>query len=462
MKNRILIIDDEAEVLGLLRMTLEDEGYDVDEATNAEDGMALLEREDFDTVVTDVHMGRTSGIELCAFAKKNRPDVPVVVLTAFGNVDVAVDALRAGAADFLSKPIDIDVLLKSVANQVERRALQQEVRRLKAQLDEVSVAESGLSLLGESPAMLKVRKLLARVARTDTSVLISGESGTGKEVAARLLHDSSPRRDGPFVALNMSSFPETLLEAQLFGHVKGAFTDARTASPGLLVEANGGTLFLDEMGDMPLSLQPKLLRVLQERKVRPVGGQKEVDLDVRVVAATHRDLEKSVAQGTFREDLYFRLNVVQLDLPPLRTRDNDILLLAHHFMREHGSRLGVDTKSLSPEVTRLLLTYPWPGNVRELSNCMERAVALAETDVVHLDDLPDRVVATRTQGDDAGKVQGPPGGGLMRLDEVERAHILHVYKLCKHNKVHTAEVLGIDRKTLYRKLAAFLDDDPNA
>jgi two-component system response regulator AtoC len=455
----VLVVDDDASVRDFIVSTLEDEGYDITSAADADEGLGAMRERSFDLVITDVHMGKRSGIELCRQAAESHPDVPVIVLTAFGNMDVAVQALRAGAADFMGKPIDVDLLARTVANHVERRQLRDEVKRLRARIEEqVAPAESS-GLLGDSPAMNKVQRLIDRMARIDASVLICGESGTGKEVVARALHASGPRSAGPFVAINMTSLPEALLESQLFGHVKGAFTDAKASQSGLFLEANGGTLFLDEIGDMPLSLQPKLLRVLQERTVRPIGSKEELPFDVRLVSATHQDLERAVAEGRFREDLYFRLNVVQLDLPPLRARGNDILLLAQHFLREHGERQGVEPKGVSPEVARALLAYSWPGNVRELSNCIERAVALAELDQIVLDDLPQRVLSVaEAQGADDAEDAEEATPTMLRLDEVEREHILRVYKLCDENKVHTAQALGIDRKTLYRKLDRILTD----
>jgi DNA-binding NtrC family response regulator len=446
MKGTILIVEDDAELRRFLSQTLEEEGLETRSAATAEDALAVLEGERVDAILTDVHLGAgESGIALAERARTLYPEVPVMVLTAFGSMELAVEALRAGAADFLTKPIDLDLLLHATGRALEQRALRAEVRRLRAHIEK---AKGPDALVGESAPIAAVKTLLERAARTDASLLICGESGTGKEVVARLLHERSRRSDGPFIAVNCSAFPEQLLESQLFGHKKGAFTDARSDHRGLLLEAEGGTLFLDEIGDMPPALQPKLLRVLQERRVRPVGGDREVPFDVRIISATHRDLEAEIEAGRFRDDLFWRLNVVQIDLPPLRVRGNDILTLAQHFLIVHAARHGVPVKSFSPAAARALTRYGWPGNVRELSNAVERAVALAEEDLVDVQDLPARVLR-----DAAGA--NAPLDALAPLEEVERAHILRVFELCKRNKVHTAEALGIDRKTLYRKLTRY-------
>ncbi|MCA1665793.1 MAG: sigma-54 dependent transcriptional regulator, partial [Myxococcales bacterium] len=335
------------------------------------------------------------------------------LITAFGSLDTAVAAIRAGAYDFIAKPFEIDVLTLTLERAVQHKRLREEVKRLRAV---VAQGRSGTPALGESPAMRRLEELIARVADSDASVLISGESGTGKEVVARALHARGHRARGPFVALNCAAVPEALLESELFGHVRGAFTDARSDRAGLFVQASGGTILLDEIGEMPLGLQPKILRALQERVVRPVGGAVEVPFDARIVAATNRDLETMVEEGRFRDDLYFRVNVIQLDIPPLRARGNDILLLAQQFLDVYAARAKKSVGALTPEVAQRLLAYSWPGNVRELSNCMERAVALARFDRITVDDLPERVHQFRSHhvldpGDDPAS--------LVPLEEVD-------------------------------------------
>jgi two-component system response regulator HydG len=310
-------------------------------------------------------------------------------------------------------------------------------------------------LVGTSAPMRKVYDLLARIAESDASVLISGESGTGKELAARALHRQGPRSAGPFVAVSCSAIPEGLLESELFGHVRGAFTDARFTRAGLFVQASGGTLFLDEIGDLPLGLQPKLLRALQERTVRPVGAESEVPFDVRLIAATNRDLRRAVEKHEFREDLFFRLAVIQIELPPLRARGNDVLSLAHHFVTRFAEQAGKRVRCCSQAAAERLLAYPWPGNVRELQNAMERAVALTRRDEVAVEDLPDIIRGFRGRA----RVHGEGSGELMPLAEIERRHILRVLDAVGNDRTRAARVLGVDRKTLYRKLARYKGGD---
>ncbi len=341
-----------------------------------------------------------------------RGDLPVVVLTAFGSFETAVAAIRAGAYDFISKPVQLDVLAIALRRAAQHRALHDEVKRLRLEVGHPSRIEN---FIGQSPPMARVHDLIAQVADSEASVLITGESGTGKEVVARALHRQS-RRQGAFVAVNCAAMPEALLESELFGHVRGAFTDAREARSGLFVEARRGTLFLDEIGDMPLGLQPKLLRVLQERTVRPVGGSGEIPIDVRILAATNRDLESAIEERRFREDLFFRINVIQIPLPPLRARVGDILPLAQHYLAQIAARAGKSVTAISPPAAAKLLAYPWPGNVRELVNCVERAVALARHEQIVVDDLPDKVQNHRSSqlvlgGDDPVRARAHGRGG---------------------------------------------------
>jgi DNA-binding NtrC family response regulator len=446
MSPRVLLVDDDAPLCETLALGLRKRGFDVAARTSAQDALQALHAGDFDVVVTDLNMRGIGGIELCERIVANRPDVPVLVLTAFGSMDSAVAAIRAGAYDFINKPVELDVLAIAVDRAATHRSLREEVKRLRLETGRLPRFNA---LVGESPAMHEAYDLIERVAAADATVLITGESGTGKEVVARAIHDRSHRRGGPFVAINCASVPEALLESELFGHAKGAFTDARTAEAGLFSRANRGTIFLDEIGDMPLGLQPKLLRVLQERTVRPVGGHEEVPVDVRVVAATNRDLESAIEERRFREDLYYRINVVHIPLPPLRARGGDILPLAQHFLSHFAARAGKKVAGIAPAAAQKLVAYGWPGNVRELQNCMERAVALTRFEQIGVDDLPEKVRDYRRSH---VLVASDDPSELVPLEEVERRYIARVVEAVRGNKTAAARILGIDRKRLYRML----------
>ncbi|MCA9518466.1 MAG: sigma-54-dependent Fis family transcriptional regulator, partial [Myxococcales bacterium] len=431
-----------------------------------EAALALLGQEVVDAVVTDLNMRAMSGLELCRRVLSAHPDLPVLVLTAFGSMESAVDALRAGAWDYITKPVDMEDLARRLARAVENSRLRREVARLRRR--EADRAAFG-TVIGRSGVMRRVFDVLERVAATDIGVLITGESGTGKEVVARSLHEASDRRRGPFIAVNCAALPEQLLESELFGHGKGAFTGAQRAKNGLFVEADGGTLLLDEIGEMPLAMQVKLLRALEDRRVRPVGEAREVAFDARLLAATNQDLHVAIAEGRFREDLYYRLNVVTIELPPLRTRGDDILLLAEAFIREMSERHGVAIRGLSAEAADRLLAHDWPGNVRELRNCIERAVALARHDTLRVSDLPPAVRAAVPAGRAPKAMAAPapepvapveeaeesPVSALLPMHEVERQHILRVLDAVEGSRTRAAEVLDLDRKTLYRKLKRY-------
>jgi two-component system response regulator HydG len=441
---RVFLVDDDRSLCETLEAGLKKRGYEVAWATSADAAFQHVLAEDFDVVVTDVRMPGADGLTLCDRIAANRPDLPVVVMTAFGSFDAAVAAIRAGAYDFISKPVLLDVLVIAIDRAARTRALSEEVRRLR---EGSTRAES--DPFTKSAAMRKVHDLVARVAESDASVLITGESGTGKEVIAHAIHERSRRARGPFVAIDCTAMPETLLETELFGHAKGAFTDAREARTGLFAQARGGTLFLDELGDMPLTLQPKILRALQERKIRPVGSNTEIPIDVRILAATNRDLEAAVEEKRFREDLYFRLNVIQIALPPLRSRAGDVLPLAQHFLETFARRAHKAVGGIAPAAAEKLLAYAWPGNVRELQNCMERAVTLARFEQVIVDDLPEKVRDYRSShvivaSDDPAE--------LVPMEEVERRYVRRVLEAVGGNKTAAARILGFERKTLYRKL----------
>ena len=446
MKAKVLIVDDDTSMCELLAEGLTQQGYDARWKASGQEALAEIELRSFDVVLTDINMRDMNGLELCQRATEAHPELPVLVITAFGSMETAVQAIRAGAYDFITKPFDIDVVGIAIERAVKHGVLTREVQRLQRAVDESRRFDE---LLGASPAMKEVYDLLERVAESESTVLVSGESGTGKELVARALHRRSKRATGPFVAINCAAMPEQLLESELFGHTKGAFTDARTARPGLFVQAKGGTIFLDEIGDMPLGLQPKLLRALQERTVRPVGGDHETPIDVRVVAASNRDLETAIEERKFREDLYYRINVIHVELPPLRARGADVLLLAQHYLEHFAAQSQKDVRSLDPEAAERLSAYAWPGNVRELANCLERAVALTRGESVGSADLPEKIRNYRTSH---MLVAATDPSELVPLEEVEKRYILRVLEAVGGNKTLAAQVLGLDRKTLYRKL----------
>ena len=449
MKIRVLLVDDDVAVLRFLEAELTDHGYDVIAVQSGDEALALNQNgSPFHVVLLDVRMPGPSGLEVCRALTSACPDLPVVLMTGFGDMAAAIAALRAGAHDFLTKPFEteaLDVVLKRAAAQSERL---REVDRLQR------ITEEGpgfAGILGASPPIARLSDVVQRISDSDASVLVMGESGTGKELVARAIHNLSKRRHGAFVAINCAAMPDHLLESELFGHERGAFTDARAARVGLLRRAHRGTLFLDEIGDMSLALQPKLLRALQEKHVRPLGSDHEVSFDIRVVAATHRNLQQAVRDGDFRADLFFRLNVISIDVPPLRDRGDDILLLARHFLREIAEREGKPVTRFMPEVEEHLLRYAWPGNVRELRNTVEGAVTMSRGRAVVLDDLPSRL---REEGEH-GPVVGRGTGEVLPLSEVERRHVLSTLDAVGWNKSEAARLLGIDRKTLHARLQRY-------
>jgi len=451
---RVLVVDDDESMCEIIELGLSHRGFDVSWRSHPSAAIELVTREDFDAVVTDLRMDEMHGLELCQRVSSLRPGLPVVVVTGRGGAESVISAMRAGAYDYITKPVDIGMLDVALRKAVKHYRLECEVRRLRHAAGE---HDTGEGIVGESHAVRKLRGLIGRVAESDASVLITGESGTGKELVARDLHHRSARFRGPFIAINCAAVPAALLESELFGHVRGAFTDARTSRTGLFVEANGGTLFLDEVGELPLEMQPKLLRALQERSVRPVGGSGEVRFDARIVASTNRNLPDEVQRSRFRQDLYYRLNVVRLDVPPLRERGSDILLLAQHFVRRCAEGSGKVVRGFSTSAASRLLTYPWPGNVRELENCVERAVTLTLFDTIMLDDLPETVLASARQA----PIRTPDHvDELIPLAEVDRQYILRVLALVGGNKSRAAAILGLDRRTLYRKLKRFNGGQP--
>jgi DNA-binding NtrC family response regulator len=449
MHKKILIVDDEQSMCEMLDADLGMRGFDTSWHTSAEDAFTKLMSDDIDVVLTDLNMPDVNGIDLCDRIVENRPDVPVVVITAFGSMDTAIAALRAGAFDFVTKPVEMDLLAIILERAIRHRALQEKVKILSEAVESTKQLED---FVGTSPPMLRLYDQLSRIADTEASVMIVGESGVGKELVAKALHKQSRRHAQPFVAVNCAAIPDALLESELFGHIKGAFTDARGSRKGLILQAEQGTLFLDEVGDLMKGLQPKLLRVLEERKLRPIGSDKEVGFDVRVVAATKRDLESAVDEGRFREDLFFRINVIQIDVPPLRTRGTDILLLSLHFLEKFAARSSKNVVGITNTAAEKLYNYIWPGNVRELRNTIERAVALTSHEKIVVDDLPEKI---RGYASSHVLIGSSNPSELISMEEVERRYILHVLKTVGDNKALAARVLGFDRKTLYRKLLRY-------
>jgi two-component system response regulator HydG len=443
---QILVVDDDRAMVEVLSEGLTRRGFQVGAASEAGAALEQLRKQDFDVVLTDLRMPGLDGIELCQRFLELQPATPVLVMTAFGSMDTAVAAMRAGAYDFIPKPVDLEVVALAVDRALGYRRLRADVKSLKERLDETG---RFTSLIGESEPMQRVRDLLTKVASSDVPVLLTGESGTGKEVAARALHQESRRAERSFVAINCAALPEALLESELFGHVRGAFTDAHKARTGLFQHAAGGTLLLDEIGEMPLSMQAKLLRVLQDRKIRPVGAESEIAVDVRVIAATNRELLQAVDEGRFRQDLYFRLNVIEVVLPPLRSRGRDVLLLAQRHLERVAAQASREVRGLSPEAAGKLLAYDWPGNVRELHNCIERAVTVTRYEEITVEDLPDRIREHRAS---QLVISASDPSELLTLEEVERRYIERVLNAVSGHRAEAARVLGIDRKTLYRKL----------
>ena len=440
---RVLVVDDDQSSRDLLSRILSGAGHRVTAVADGREAIAALDAgEPPDVVISDIRMSEVDGLQVTDAYRARAPDTPVILVTAFGNIDGAVDAIRRGAADYISKPYDVDAIQLVVARALKQRELAAENRSLRRGLREKYRLEN---VVGRSEAMLQVYKTAARVASTDATVLIQGESGTGKELVARAIHAASPRAAGPFVAVDCGAIAEGVLESELFGHARGAFTGAQQARRGLFEEAQGGTLFLDEIGDVGPNLQARLLRALQEGTVRRVGTNEPIAVDVRVVAASNRDLEAAVKEASFRADLYYRLAVVTIRIPPLRERREDIPLLAEHFAHKHGRSEG---SAISPAARDLLVAYDWPGNVRELENVVARALALNPSGVIMPEDLPEAVHGERPLAPE----RAPDVSDRPTLEELERRYAAQVLQETGGNKTRAAEVLGIDRKTLYRIL----------
>jgi two-component system response regulator PilR (NtrC family) len=451
---RLLVVEDEELMRMILSQLLRGEGYEVLEAHDAEVARSVFEREKVDLAIIDLNLGGASnGLDLLGWLRDLDPEVMGIILTAYASVESAVDALHKGAYDYITKPFANDHLKAVVRNALAQKSLFRENRFLRRELREKYRFEN---IIGNSDTIQQVFRMMEKVARSDSSVLITGESGTGKELFARAIHFSSDRAHNRFLPINCGALPESLLESELFGYKRGAFTGAAQDKIGLLKSADKGTLFLDEIGEMPAQLQVKLLRALQERECYPVGANEPVAFDVRVICATNRDLDQEVEAGRFREELLYRINVITLALPPLRERRDDVPLLADYFLRKFEKRAGRVGMRFSKGAMRLLVNYHWPGNVRELENTVERAVILAETDVIHTHDLPEKLSSSRVVVDQAGGVE-------VTLEELEREHIRRILDKVEGDKAKAARVLGIHLSTLYRKIQRLkLDESPQS
>ncbi len=444
-RSQLLIVDDDTAMREMLASLFRGRGYTVEEAASAAGALERAGEQCFDVVLSDIRMPGKNGIEMVGELRGQLPETPVVLMTAFGSIDSAVESMRAGAFDYITKPFEPDAVVLTIERALERRALEEENRRLRRALDQTS---SFGDLIGESTAMREIFALIRKVGHSSSSVLISGESGTGKEVVARTIHYSGNRAEQPFVPINCTAIPEGLLESELFGHVRGAFTGAHTTKQGLFEQADGGTLFLDEIGDMSLALQGKLLRVLQDREVRAVGGTQITKVDLRIIAATNRILVTEMEAENFREDLYYRLNVIPIYIPPLRERPQDVPPLAKAFVAKHSPD---HPRTISSSGIRYLAAFPWKGNARELENVIERALALSDATVIDVEDL--RLDPAVCEGRDSSPAALTYAAAENRLTlrELEDRYIEEVMRITDGNKVHAAKILGIDRKTLYRR-----------
>ena len=453
MSRPILIVEDDPDTAELVRAALQRRGFDARAVYTAADCLEQLRRHPADVVIADVDLGGSSGIDLCAALRRHQPDIVSIVLTGASGLDTAIAAIRAGAYDYITKPVRVDVLAVAVERAVAYVSLKRELTRLRVAASTVPPD----AIAGSSAAIRATTEMIARVADSDATVLITGESGTGKELVARALHAQSGRRDQPFVASNCAAMPAPLLESELFGHLRGAFTDAKQSRQGLFVQAGAGTIFLDEIGEMPMEMQVKLLRVLQERTVRPVGGDTEIPIKARVITATNRNLEIEIEEKRFREDLYYRVNVVPIAVPPLRDREGDVLFLAQFFLTRIARQTGKRVERISAHAARKLLDYDWPGNVRELENCIERAVALCRLNELTVDDLPPKVLQ-HSAAKLVISTESPLE--LITVDEMTRRYVRQVLAVAKGNKTHAAKLLGIDRRSLYRRLEGVTTEPP--
>jgi two-component system, NtrC family, response regulator AtoC len=444
---RVLVVDDEENIRLVLKTLLKRHGYDVEVADNGESALSLVDSFGPDVILTDVRMPKMDGLDMLATLKAKQNPATVIVMSAYGSVDLALEAMKAGAYDYVGKPFKPDEIVLALRKAEERESLRRENRALKEQIQKESQFES---ILAKSPQMTEIFRTISKIADFKTTVLIQGESGVGKELVARAIHSRSSRKNHPFVPINCGAIPENLLESELFGHKKGAFTDANSDRRGLFEEADGGTLFLDELGELPLNLQVKLLRALQEESIRRLGESKDIKVDVRIITATHRDLAAEAKAGRFREDLFYRINVLPIVIPPLRTRKEDIHLLVDHFLTRNNARLGTQIKGMTPDARKLLLEYAWPGNVRELENTIERAMVLCDGDVIDTHDLPERL------RDALDPVQVQLASGELSIKKtssaIEEILIRRALQKTRGNRTRAAELLEISHRALLYKI----------
>ncbi|HIE64907.1 MAG: sigma-54 dependent transcriptional regulator [Nitrospira sp.] len=447
-KGSVLIVDDDREMRKLIEEFLQEEGYDAESVASGDLAIRSLQVRPCDLLITDLRMEGLSGLELLKKVKAVNPQQTIIMITAFGTVESAIEVMKFGALDYIIKPFKLGKLIVVVEKAFEQIWLQKEVNRLRV---EVSREYEFSKIIGKSKEIQAIFQLIKRVSDSTVNILITGESGTGKEMVAKAIHYNSPRKEAPFIPIDCASIPEMLLESELFGHVRGAFTDARFDKKGMFEEANGGTLFLDEIGEMPLGLQPKLLRVIQEKTVRRVGSTKISPIDIRIISATNLDLMEEVRAKRFRDDLFYRVNVLSIDLPPLRNRREDIPLLAGHFLKKYAALQNKEITGLTVSAIKILMKYGWPGNVRELENIIERGVTLSLREKISAEDFPP--VITGGQGDQILIEQAL--ARMSPLAEVEREYVYRILQLTGGNKMKAAKILQIDRHTLYKKLEDF-------
>ncbi|MBS3907097.1 MAG: sigma-54-dependent Fis family transcriptional regulator [Syntrophaceae bacterium] len=441
---RVLVVDDDLEMCGLLSDILKGEGFSAIATHDSLEASKILKKEEFDILITDLKMKGLKGLDLLEETRRVSPLTPVIIITAFGTIESAIQAMKMGAYDYITKPFQMDELILTVRKALENRFLKKEVVRLKK---EVEARYHFHQLIGKSASMQNIYDLIERIRDSSINVFITGESGTGKELAAKAIHYSGIRKGGPFIAVNCAAIPETLLESELFGYKKGAFTDAKSDKKGLIFEADEGTLFLDEITEMPPTLQAKLLRALEEREVRPLGDTNSYPIDLRIIATSNCDIGSSIQQGRFREDLYYRLKVIDIDMPALRERREDIPILVQHFIQKFSKELKKAVSTVSGDALKILLNYPWPGNVRELENIIQRAITLSRHEVISPEDLPASIIQKSDE-----KLFEKATEEKFTLDQLEKEYIRRVLIETGGNKSKAAERLGLDRKTLYRKL----------
>jgi DNA-binding NtrC family response regulator len=446
-KAKIMVIDDEESMCRFMQIMLQREGYEVTSTVSSKEALEEIKNKNYDLVIADLMMPEMNGLELLSRVKSITPDINFIVMTAYASVDTAIEALKKGAFDYITKPFKVDEIKIAIKKSLEQKKISEENLNLKRQLKK----ELGIhNLIGNSPEIIQLKKLVERVAETDSTVLIQGESGTGKELVAKAIHQLSRRVDQPFITINCAALPESLLESELFGHVKGSFTGAVRDKEGLFQVANLGTFFMDEIGVTSSAIQVKLLRVLEEKQLTPVGSTKPVDVDIRLIAATNTNLEEEVKLGNFRSDLYYRLNVIPIHIPPLRERKGDTEILIKYFIKKYCDKLGVKEKEISTEAISTLVSYSWPGNVRELENTLERAVLLTSGEIIDLNSLTQNILENKPLGFIKSTQPEHPD-----LESIERAYIFWVLNQTGWQKTKAAQILGIDTSTLYRKIERY-------